>query len=102
MSSSIMQKGNFKVWCTSLLTIEEWAQIIGVDSKLTGPPSRKLTKEVVYMIDVNAECNGMYCIIYTCIFKFTNNGMLPIKATVVYCCSKLINPWTKNKIGVTN
>ncbi|XP_076095487.1 uncharacterized protein LOC143066450 [Mytilus galloprovincialis] len=59
MSSSIMQKGNFKVTCTSLVTYEEWAQIIGVDSKLTGTPPRKLTKAVVYKFDLNVECNGM-------------------------------------------
>ncbi|VDI43771.1 Hypothetical predicted protein [Mytilus galloprovincialis] len=57
MSSSIMQKGNFKVTCTSLVTYEEWAQIIGVDSKLTGTPPRKLTKAVVYKFDLNVECN---------------------------------------------
>ena len=28
--------------------------------------------------------------------------IVQIMATVVYRCSKLINPWTKNKIGITN
>ncbi|XP_071163784.1 uncharacterized protein [Mytilus edulis] len=83
MCSSIMREGNFKVTCTSLLTIEEWAQIIGVDSKLTGPPPRKLTKEVVYMIDVNAECNGMTTDEFLNIWKEEATAALSVRAAGV-------------------
>ena len=32
--------------------------------------------------------------------RVLNSGILLLP--LVYRCSKLINPWTKNKIGVTN
>ena len=35
------------------------------------------------------------------VLSYIENGGL-IKATVVYRCSKFVNLWTKNKIGVTN